>query len=171
MDSAEPLVELAGQKRLAAILSVDLGLVIRPAANETRPTPCGPSTPWPHIVEQAARTHGGRVFNTAGDASCWNSPRFRAPWPPPPRSPRVRPRRFGVGGHLGEVTVTGTGDLLGHGVNVASRLQGMAKPGSVLVSDAFRRAVTGADGERFRRQGPGAARQDEPQRRGVHPST
>ena len=49
------------------------------------------------------------------------------------------PIRIGV--HLGEVHVTPTGDLLGHGVNVAARLQALASPGSVLVSDDVRRAV------------------------------
>ncbi len=38
--------------------------------------------------------------------------------------------------HVGEVIVTETGDLLGHGVNVAARLQQMAEPGSAIISQA-----------------------------------
>src|SRR5262249_44794376 len=40
--------------------------------------------------------------------------------------------------HVGDVIVTITNDLLGHGVNVAARLQGLAKPGSAMVSGEFR---------------------------------
>src|SRR5690606_29861704 len=36
--------------------------------------------------------------------------------------------------HLGELTEPANGDLLGHGVNVAARLQAEAAPGTILVS-------------------------------------
>ncbi len=39
-----------------------------------------------------------------------------------------------VGVHLGDVSVTASGDLLGHGVNVAARIMQMASPGAVLAS-------------------------------------
>ncbi len=41
--------------------------------------------------------------------------------------------RFRIGIHLGDVMVDGS-DLLGEGVNLAARLQAMAEPGGVLVS-------------------------------------
>jgi adenylate cyclase len=41
--------------------------------------------------------------------------------------------RFRIGVHLGDVLVDGD-DLLGEGVNLAARLQAMAEPGSVLIS-------------------------------------
>jgi class 3 adenylate cyclase len=43
-----------------------------------------------------------------------------------------------VGAHVGDVIVTATEDLLGHGVNVAARLQQLAEPGTALVSAEFR---------------------------------
>ena len=43
--------------------------------------------------------------------------------------------RFRIGVHLGDVMVDG-GDLFGEGVNLAARLQGMAEPGGVLISQA-----------------------------------
>ena len=41
--------------------------------------------------------------------------------------------RFRIGVHLGDVMVDG-GDLFGDGVNLAARLQTMAEPGGVLIS-------------------------------------
>ena len=41
--------------------------------------------------------------------------------------------RFRIGVHLGDVMVDGD-DLLGEGVNLAARLQAMAEPGAVLIS-------------------------------------
>lgn len=41
--------------------------------------------------------------------------------------------RFRIGIHLGDVMIDGT-DLLGEGVNLASRLESMAEPGGVLIS-------------------------------------
>ncbi|MGD9981580.1 MAG: tetratricopeptide repeat protein [Hyphomonadaceae bacterium] len=92
---------------------------------------------------KAAMDHGGRIFNTAGDAVLMEftsvSGGIRAAaeiaaYPQPP----VR-----VGVHLGEVSELPNGDLLGHGVNVASRLQSHAKPSHVIVSEDARRALRG----------------------------
>jgi tetratricopeptide (TPR) repeat protein len=44
--------------------------------------------------------------------------------------------RVRIGIHLGDVIVTENGDLLGHGVNVAARLQALAEPGEAMVSQA-----------------------------------
>lgn len=47
--------------------------------------------------------------------------------------------RLRVGVHLGDIAVAADGDIYGDGVNRASRLQGMAEPGQILVSeDVFR---------------------------------
>lgn len=43
--------------------------------------------------------------------------------------------RLRIGIHLGEITQSG-GDVFGDGVNIASRIQGVAQPGSITVSDA-----------------------------------
>ena len=52
-------------------------------------------------------------------------------------------QRVRVGVHVGDVMLGPNGDLLGHSVNVAARLQQLAKPGAVLVSMDVRRAVRG----------------------------
>src|SRR4029077_2701349 len=47
-----------------------------------------------------------------------------------------------VGVHLGDVMVDGT-DLYGDGVNVAARIEGLADPGGVAISEAVREHVHG----------------------------
>jgi adenylate cyclase len=50
-------------------------------------------------------------------------------------TPGVPPERrieFRVGVHLGDVVDKSDGDLLGDRVNIAARLEGIAKPGSAV---------------------------------------
>jgi TolB-like protein/class 3 adenylate cyclase len=48
---------------------------------------------------------------------------------------------FRIGIHLGDVVEEADGDLMGDGVNIASRLEGVAKPGTICLSeDAYRQA-------------------------------
>ena len=48
---------------------------------------------------------------------------------------------FRIGIHLGDVVEEADGDLMGDGVNIASRLEGVAKPGAICFSeDAYRQA-------------------------------
>ena len=42
---------------------------------------------------------------------------------------------FRVGIHLGDVVEEGDGDLMGDGVNIAARLEGIAKPGAICLSE------------------------------------
>ena len=46
---------------------------------------------------------------------------------------------FRIGIHLGDVVEESDGDLMGEGVNIAARLEGLAKPGAICLSeDAYR---------------------------------
>ena len=47
-----------------------------------------------------------------------------------------------IGIHLGDVLVEGD-DILGDGVNIAARLEGIAEPGSICISEAAYRQVRG----------------------------
>src|SRR5262249_35111939 len=42
---------------------------------------------------------------------------------------------FRIGIHLGDVVEEGDGDLMGDGVNIAARLEGVAKPGAICLSE------------------------------------
>ena len=56
------------------------------------------------------------------------------------------PRRrieFRVGIHLGDVVEESDGDLMGDGVNIAARLEGIAKPGAICLSEDAYRQVKG----------------------------
>jgi len=51
---------------------------------------------------------------------------------------------FRIGIHIGDVVEESDGDLMGDGVNIAARLEGVAKPGAICLSeDAFRQVRDG----------------------------
>jgi len=83
--------------------------------------------------------HNGRIFNTAGDGLMLEfigaSDALTAAIALCEAQTDAK-LRFGV--HLGEVTETANGDLLGHDVNVAARLQAEAAPGTILTSQVAR---------------------------------
>jgi class 3 adenylate cyclase/TolB-like protein/tetratricopeptide (TPR) repeat protein len=94
-------------------------------------------------IAVCAQAHGGRVFSSAGDGFMLEfsttSPALQAALAI--AADVALPVRVSV--HVGEVSVLESGDLLGHGVNIAARLQHLAKPGGVVVSEEVRRAVRG----------------------------
>jgi adenylate cyclase len=125
-------------RKLAAIVSVDIvgysSLAERDAAEALA-----------HVARLRERAHAvaqrntGRIFNTAGDgvmlefASATDALNAAIALCEVERGTNLR---FGV--HLGEVTQAENGDLLGHGVNVAARLQAEAEPGAIIVSQIVR---------------------------------
>jgi len=54
-----------------------------------------------------------------------------------------RRMRFRIGVHLGDVIEKADGTVYGDGVNIAARLEGLAEPGGIVVSDAIAGAVRG----------------------------
>jgi adenylate cyclase len=60
--------------------------------------------------------------------------------------PAERRIEFRVGIHLGDVVEESDGDLMGDGVNIAARLEGIAKPGAICLSeDAYRQVKSRLD--------------------------
>ena len=57
--------------------------------------------------------------------------------------PAERRIEFRVGIHLGDVVEESDGDLMGDGVNIAARLEGIAKPGAICLSEDAYRQVKG----------------------------
>ena len=102
---------------------------------------------------------GGRVFNAAGDA-------FLAEFPSVVEAvrcaidiqeslrarnlayPDSRQMSYRIGIGIGDV-VEREGDLLGDGVNIAARLEGLAEPGGICISRAVHEQVTNKLSTRF----------------------
>ncbi len=63
--------------------------------------------------------------------------------------PPERRIEFRIGLHLGDVVEESDGDLMGDGVNVAARLEGICEPGGVCVSEDAYRQVRDKIKERF----------------------
>jgi adenylate cyclase len=60
--------------------------------------------------------------------------------------PPERRIEFRIGIHLGDVVEESDGDLMGDGVNIAARLEGIAKPGTICLSeDAYRQVKARLD--------------------------
>ena len=57
--------------------------------------------------------------------------------------PEDRRIEFRIGVHLGDVVEEADGDLMGDGVNIAARLEGIAKPGGICLSEDAYRQVKG----------------------------
>jgi pimeloyl-ACP methyl ester carboxylesterase len=60
---------------------------------------------------------------------------------------------FRIGVHLGDVIEKADGTIYGDGVNIAARLEGLAEPGGITVSDSVRSAVKGKVNAIFADQG------------------
>ena len=148
----------AVNRRLAAILAADAtnysGLVARDEETALRALAVHHAG-----IAAAITTHGGRVFATAGDSVLaeFSSPvqavraaieMQRMLEQANAQSALHAPMRFRVGVNVGDVVVDGD-NILGNGVNVAVRLENLAPPGGICVSDNVRDHVLGKVDCRF----------------------
>jgi adenylate cyclase len=91
------------------------------------------------VFTQSIARHHGRIANTAGDGLIAEFPSVVEAVQCAVEVQREladnaeNALRFRMGIHLGDVMVDGD-DLLGEGVNLAARLQSMAEPGGILIS-------------------------------------
>ena len=92
-------------------------------------------------------------FPDADRAACALA-KLHAEFPAACRAMGFEPLPVHSGAHLGEVVVGHDGDLFGQTVNLAARLQGEAKSGQIVVSDAFIAGRVGAPAEAHRALGP-----------------
>ena len=137
-------------RKLAAILAADVvGFSRLTGADEDR-TLARLRTLRSDLIDPTVAVHRGRVFKRTGDGvlvefrSVVDAVRCaieiqsgmveRNAGLPPER--RIE---FRAGIHLGDVVEERDGDLMGDGVNIAARLEGIAKPGTICLSeDAYR---------------------------------
>jgi adenylate cyclase len=96
------------------------------------------------IIDGVIAEHRGRVFGSAGDSvlaefpspveAVWCAAKFQKLLADRDAHPATaRPMQFRVGINLGDVMIEGE-NLYGDGVNIASRLEGIAAPGGVCLS-------------------------------------
>jgi formylglycine-generating enzyme required for sulfatase activity/class 3 adenylate cyclase len=131
------------KRKLATILVADIVGYSRLTANDEDWT-IRSLGDFRKIVDDIIARHDGRIFSTGGDsvlaefASPVEAVRCAVDFQEASRSrnllqPRDRQLRYRIGINLGDVMVRGN-DLLGDGVNVAARLEGIAEPGGICVS-------------------------------------
>jgi len=137
------------QRRLAAILAADVAGYSRLTGVDEEGTIARLRALRRELIDPTVASHSGRVVKTTGDgiliefASVVDAVRCavevqREMTTRNADVPAGQRIEFRVGIHIGDVVVDGN-DLLGDGVNVAARLEGIAEPGAVCLSgDAYR---------------------------------
>src|SRR5262249_37658795 len=138
-----------GPRKLAAIMSIDVaGYSAMSEVDEAEALAL--VTRLRGVLDGIVEAQGGRIFNTAGDGFMLEFTSAASAlaaaevlWG------GVERQSVRVGVHVGDVLIGQNGDLLGHSVNVAARLQQLARPGAVVVSTDVRRAVRGKLAQRL----------------------
>ena len=133
------------ERRLAAIFAADVAGYSRLMSQDEAGTLRALAAAR-EIMDGLIAEHGGRIANTAGDSVLAEFPSgvdaVQCAVAVQEKLAEAdaalaedRRLRFRIGLHLGDVAVR-SGDLLGEGVNIASRLQGIAEPGEICLSEA-----------------------------------
>ena len=133
-------------RKLAAILAADVVGYSRLAGSDEDRTLARLRALRSDLIDPTIAVHHGRVVKRTGDGSLvefrsvvdavrcaievQNGMVERNAGLPPER--RIE---FRVGIHLGDVVEESDGDLMGDGVNIAARLEGIAKPGTICLSE------------------------------------
>jgi TolB-like protein/class 3 adenylate cyclase len=143
---------MSGTRKLAAILVADVVGYSRLAAADEDRTLARLRGLRSDLTDPAIAAHRGRIVKRTGDGSIIE---FRSVVDAVrcaievqtgliERNAGLLPERrieFRVGIHVGDVVEESDGDLMGDGVNIAARLEGVAKPGAICLSeDAYRQA-------------------------------
>ena len=145
---------MAGTRKIAAILVLDVVGYSRLAGADEDRTLSRLRGLRSDLIDPAIDAHHGRVVKRTGDGSIIE---FRSVVDAVrcavevqtamiERNAGVPPEKrieFRVGVHLGDVVEESDGDLMGDGVNIAARLEGIAKPGAICLSEDAHRQVKG----------------------------
>jgi class 3 adenylate cyclase/TolB-like protein/Tfp pilus assembly protein PilF len=143
---------MAETRKLAAILAADVVGYSKLAGSDEERTLARLRALRSDLIDPTIAVHHGRVVKRTGDGiiiefrsvvdavrcgvEMQNGMVERNAGLPPER--RIE---FRVGIHLGDVVEESDGDLMGDGVNIAARLEGIAKPGTIYLSDDAYRQV------------------------------
>ena len=145
---------MAETRKIAAILVADVVGYSRLAGADEDGTLARLRVLRSDLIDPAVAAHHGRTVKRTGDGSLiefrsvvdavrcaidmQNGMAERNAGLPP--EGRIE---FRVGIHLGDVVEEGDGDLMGDGVNIAARLEGIAEPGAICLSEDAYRQVKG----------------------------
>ena len=137
-------------RKLAAILAADVAGYSRLAGSDEDRTLARLRALRSDLIDPTVAVHNGRVVKRTGDGILVE---FRSVVDAVRCAievqngmvernaglPGERRIEFRIGVHLGDVVEESDGDLMGDGVNIAARLEGIAKPGTICLSeDAYR---------------------------------
>jgi adenylate cyclase len=133
------------ERRLAAILAADVAGYSRLMGADEAGT-ARVLREHRAAVDPVVSTHGGRIVKTTGDGVLLEFPSIVAAVECAVAVQKLMAERnadvpedrrmlFRIGINLGDVLIEGK-DILGDGVNVAARLEAIAEPGSICISDA-----------------------------------
>jgi len=147
------------RQRLAAILAADAAGYSRLMAGDERATVAVLDAARAVFREQI-ESNQGRVIDMAGDSvlAAFETAAGavaaalaiqRALELSARGSPEPRRMRFRIGVHMGDIVEKADGTIYGDGVNIAARLEGLADPGGITVSDSVRSAVRNKVGAEF----------------------
>jgi len=137
------------ERRLSAVLAADVAGYSRLVGADEEGTLARLAALRAELIDPAIATHRGRIIKTTGDGILVEFPSvvdaarcaLAVQRGLAQRDADVAAERriaFRIGIHLGDVVVDGD-DLLGDAVNVAARLEGIADPGGISLSeDAWR---------------------------------
>jgi adenylate cyclase len=148
---------MAETRKLAAILAADIAGYSKLAGSDEEGTLARLRALRSDLIDPTIAVHNGRAVKRTGDGSIIE---FRSVVDAVrcaievqhgmvDRNAGLPPDRrieFRVGIHLGDVVEESDGDLMGDGVNIAARLEGIAKPGTICLSeDAYRQVKSRLD--------------------------
>jgi class 3 adenylate cyclase len=138
------------KRKIAAIFAADVAGYSRLVAEDEEET-LRRLASYRQVTDDFIARYGGRIFNTAGDAvlaefpSALEAVRCAIDIQESLRTrnmayPASRQMSFRIGITIGDV-VERDGDLLGDGVNIAARLEGLAEVGGICISRAVHEQV------------------------------
>ncbi len=142
---------MAVQRRLAAILAADVAGYSRLMGEDEEGTLAALTAHLTELIEPCIGEHRGRVVKTTGDgllaefASVVDAVRCAVAFQEGMAKrnadiPMDRRIAFRIGINLGDVIVQDD-DVFGDGVNIAARVEGLAEPGGVCISDMVYQGV------------------------------
>ena len=134
------------ERRLAAILAADMVGYSRLMAADEVGTIERQKAHRKALIDPKIAQYGGRIVKTTGDGMLVEFPSVvaavqcavdiqRAMPEREPEVPDAKRIRYRIGINLGDIVIDGD-DILGDGVNVAARLEGLADPGGTCISGA-----------------------------------